>query len=188
VESFDSIYHGGDIPSYVEALGVRDGKIVFTGTLADAGDGVSDDTLNIDLAGKTLLPSFIDPHSHYMNSLMVADQAMLFAPPAGPGADVKTIITTLKTFAATKAIPAGELIIGYGYDDTVMPEGRLLNRDDLDSAFPDNPVRVDHVSMHGTVLNSKALEFYGINADTKTPPGGGIVRKSGTQEPYGLIM
>ncbi len=53
------------------------------------------------------------------------------------------------------------MIMGYGYDDTVMPDGRLLNRDDLDAAFPDNPVRVDHVSMHGAVMNSLALKKYG---------------------------
>jgi hypothetical protein len=69
-----------------------------------------------------------------------------------------------------------------------MPGGRHLNRDDLDQAFPDNPVRVDHVSMHGGVLNSAALEYYGISAATETPPGGVIVRKPGTNEPYGLIM
>ncbi len=51
-----------------------------------------------------------------------------------------------------------------------MPNGRLLNRDDLDEAFPDNPVRIDHVSMHGAVLNSLALAKYGISAETKTPP------------------
>ena len=80
------------------------------------------------------------------------------------------------------------MVMAYGYDDTVMPDGRLLNRDDLDAAFPDNPVRVEHVSMHGAVLNSLALKKYGISAATKTPPGGVIVRKPGTQEPYGLIM
>jgi hypothetical protein len=78
--------------------------------------------------------------------------------------------------------------MAYGYDDTVMPNGKLLNRDDLDKAFPNNPVRVDHVSMHGCVLNSLALKKYGIDKNTKTPPGGVIVRKPGTQEPYGLIM
>ena len=69
-----------------------------------------------------------------------------------------------------------------------MPDGRLLNRDDLDAAFPDNPVRVDHVSMHGGVLNSRALKQFGYSAETETPPGGVIVRKDGTNEPYGLIM
>ena len=62
------------------------------------------------------------------------------------------------------------MIMGYGYDDSVMPDGRLLNRDDLDAAFPDNPVRIDHVSMHGAVMNSLALKKYGISASTKTPP------------------
>ena len=69
------------------------------------------------------------------------------------------------------SIPKGEMIMAYGYDDTVMPGGRLLNRDDLDAAFPDNPVRVDHVSMHGAVMNSLALKKYGYSADTVTPPG-----------------
>ena len=69
-----------------------------------------------------------------------------------------------------------------------MPGGVLLNRDDLDKAFPDNPVIVGHVSMHGGVLNSAALKKWGISAATKTPPGGIIVRKPGTDEPWGLIM
>ena len=69
-----------------------------------------------------------------------------------------------------------------------MPDGRLLNRDDLDIAFPDNPVVVVHVSMHGAVLNSLAMRKWNLSAATKTPPGGVIVRKPGTHEPYGLIM
>ena len=69
-----------------------------------------------------------------------------------------------------------------------MPKGRLLNRDDLDKALPDNPVIVGHVSMHGAVLNSAAMKKWDITAETKTPPGGIIVRKPGTQEPWGLIM
>jgi predicted amidohydrolase YtcJ len=142
----------------------------------------------VDLQGRALLPGFLDAHSHYINSLLVANQAKLYAPPAGPGKDVDSIVAELKRFAAERKIPKGELIVGYGYDDTVMPNGRLLNRDDLDAAFPDNPVRVDHVSMHGAVLNSLALKKYGISAATETPAGGIIVRKPGTNEPYGLIM
>jgi predicted amidohydrolase YtcJ len=101
---------------------------------------------------------------------------------------VPGIVAALSAFAAERKIPKGQMIVGYGYDDSVMPKGRTLNRDDLDKAFPDNPVRVDHISMHGAVLNSLALKHYGYSAATKTPPGGVIVRKPGTQEPYGLIM
>ena len=85
-------------------------------------------------------------------------------------------------------IPKGEVIQAYGYDENVMPKGRQLNRDDLDKALPDNPVLVGHVSMHGAVLNSAAMKKWDISAKTKTPAGGVIVRKPGTNEPYGLIM
>jgi predicted amidohydrolase YtcJ len=191
----DTIYVGGDIVTIndaqpaAEALAVKDGRILGIGNRPDIEDlHRGPDTKIVDLAGKTLLPSFIDAHSHYINSLLVANQAKVYAPPSGPGKDVDAIIATIKSFAAQHSIPKGEMIMAYGYDDTVMPGGRLLNRDDLDAAFPDNPVRVDHVSMHGAVMNSLALKKYGYSADTVTPPGGVIVRKDGTNEPYGLIM
>lgn len=195
IDTAEIIFVGGDIvtindkqPS-AEALAVKGGKIVAVGARADvekAHKGAS--TQVVDLGGRTLMPSFIDAHSHYINALSVASQAKLYAPPAGPGKDVESIVAALTKFAADQKVPKGELIMAYGYDDTVMPNGRLLNRDDLDEAFPDNPVRVDHVSMHGAVLNSMALKQYGIDAKTKTPAGGIIVRKPGTSEPYGLIM
>jgi predicted amidohydrolase YtcJ len=195
IDAAEIIYVGGDIvtindrqPS-AEALAVKGGKILAVGARADvekAHKGAS--TQVVDLGGKTLMPSFIDAHSHYINALSVASQAKLYAPPAGPGKDVESIVAELKKFAADRKIAKGEMIMAYGYDDTVMPNGRLLNRDDLDKAFPENPVRVDHVSMHGAVLNSLALKHYGIDAKTKTPAGGVIVRRPGTKEPYGLIM
>ena len=190
----ETIYLGGDIVTVddknptAEALAVQSGKIIAVGKKADVLKLKGDVTKVIDLGGKALLPAFIDAHSHYINSLSVANQCKLYAPPSGPGQDVPSIIAELKQFVVDQKIPKGKEIIGYGYDDNVMPDGRLLNRDDLDAAFPDNPVRIDHVSMHGTVLNSLGLKKYGFSAETKTPPGGVIVRKPGTNEPYGLIM
>lgn len=194
-QSADSIYLGGsiltmsgDTPSYAEAVAVGEGKILYVGNRDVALRLKGEQTKVIDLEGKVLLPGFIDAHSHYINSLLVANQCKLYAPPSGPGRDVPSIIAELKKYATERQIPKGELIMAYGYDDTVMPNGRLLNRGDLDEAFPDNPVRVDHVSMHGGVLNSLALKKYGISAETKTPLGGIIVRKPGSDEPWGLIM
>ena len=167
---------------------MKNGKIALAGSKDDALGMKGDGTRVVDLQGKALLPGFLDAHSHYINSLLVANQCKLYAPPSGPGKDVPSIIAELKKCAAQRNTAKGEMIMAYGYDDTVMPDGRLLNRGDLDEAFPDNPVRVDHVSMHGAVLNSLALEKYGISAQTRTPPGGVIVRKPGTDEPWGLIM
>ena len=191
----DTIYFGGDIvtinddePS-VEAVAVKDGKIRAVGTRIDLERSYQGKaTVMVDLAGKTLLPGFLDPHSHYINSLTMANQVNVFAPPAGPGKDVDAIVAELVKFRDARKIPAGETIMAYGYDETSMPGGRILTRDDLDKDFPDNPVMVGHVSLHGAVLNSAAFRKYGISAATRTPPGGIIVRKKGSNEPEGLIM
>lgn len=189
------MYYGGDIltmqgdtPQYAEAVIIKDGKIEYVGAYADAMKIAEKGHQMIDLQGKTLMPSFIDPHSHFINSLGMSSQANCSPSPVGEADDVAGIIRALKNLQQEKNIPEGKLIMGYGYDDTVMPDGKLLNRDDLDTAFPNNPVMVMHVSLHGAVLNSKAMEQFGISDKTQTPPGGIIVRKPETNEPYGLIM
>jgi len=133
-----TIYHNGSIltmtgktPAYIEALAVKDGKIAFVGSMEAALETKGGSTKVVDLGGKALLPGFLDAHSHYINSLLVANQCKLYAPPSGPGKDVPSIIAELEKCARERNIPKGKMIMGYGYDDTVMPEGRLLNRDDL---------------------------------------------------------
>ena len=190
----DGIYFGGPIVTVsdrmpgAEAVAVKDGKIVAVGRKAavfKAEKGRA--TRLVDLHGHTMTPAFIDPHSHFTFALEMADQANVSAPPAGPATDAAAIVAELRKFAAERKVPKGELIVGYGYDENQMGT-HPLTRDDLDAAFPDNPVYVVHVSSHGAVLNSKAFEKYGISAATKTPSGGVIVRRPGSDEPLGLIM
>ncbi|WP_373138131.1 amidohydrolase [Mycobacterium marinum] len=191
----DAIYTNGDIVTVddeqptAEAVAVKDGRIVAVGAHDDVvREHLGPHTRRVDLAGNTLLPGFIDPHSHYINALTVANQVNVFAPPAGPAADVEAIVAELEKFRDARNIADGEIIMAYGYDETVMPDGRTLHREDLDAVFPNNPVLVGHVSLHGAVLNSAAMQKFGISADTETPPGGVIVRKEGSTEPDGLIM
>jgi predicted amidohydrolase YtcJ len=191
----DAIYFGGDIitmesneAQYAEAVAVKDGKILFVGSKSEAEKFQGNSTEMKDLEGKTLLPGFIDPHSHFMSSLAMGSLANCQPAPAGEGNSVAGIVKALQKIKTDKNIPDGETIVGYGYDDNAMPNGVLLNRDDLDKAFPNNPVIVIHVSMHGVVLNSKAMKNFNIDSETKTVDGGIIVKKPGTTEPYGLIM
>jgi predicted amidohydrolase YtcJ len=190
----DTIYTGGEIVTIddanptAEAVAVKDGRILAVGGADIVEKFRGPQTRDVDLDGKTLLPGFIDPHSHYINSISVANQVNVFAPPAGPGADVDAIVAELRTFRDARKIPEGEMIMAYGYDDTLMPGGRTLHREDLDVDFGNNPVLVGHVSMHGAVLNSAAMRKYGISAETETPHGGVIVRKPGSNEPDGLVM
>jgi len=194
-DSADLIYVGDDIVTVDKsnpvagALAIRGGRISAVGSRDEVLDGQQGPrTKVVDLNGATLVPGFVDPHSHYINSLTVANQASVFAPPAGPGADVDAIVATLRAFRQSRAIPDGEMIVAYGYDDTLMPGGRTLHKEDLDVDFPNNPVIVGHVSMHGAVLNSAAMRMFGITAQTETPQGGVIVRKPGSNEPDGLVM
>ncbi len=191
----DIIYFGGDIVTMddaqpkAEALAVRGGKIISVGdrkTIEELHRGSA--TRSVDLAGKALLPGFLDAHSHYVSSLTIANQVKVYAPPAGPGKDPQSIVAELVKFRDANKIPKGILIQAYGYDENVMPPGQQLTRDHLDKDFPDNPVLVGHVSMHGAVLNSAAMKRWNITAETKTPPGGVIVRRSGSNEPEGLLM
>lgn len=191
----DSIYVGGsvitvnDAQPNAEAVAVANGKILGVGareSLMRLHRG--NNTRIIDLAGKTLVPGFIDPHSHFMNALGVVNQVNVSAPPVGPASRVSEIVAELKRFAIAKNVLPGELIIGYGYDENLLPASEPLTRDSLDQAFPDNPVLIMHVSLHGAVLNGAAMKKYGISAVTKTPPGGIILRKAGSDEPSGLVM
>ncbi len=191
----DAIWYGGHIitvdakASTAEAVAVKDGLIVAVGKKGEvekAERGPA--TAMNDLKGKTMAPGFIDGHSHFSFALDMADQVNASAPPVGPGNSPAAIVAAFKQFATARKIPAGELIVGYGYDETQMQGGQPLTRDILDAAFPNNPVYVIHVSGHGAVLNSLAFAKYGISAATPTPPGGIIQRKPGSMEPSGLVM
>jgi predicted amidohydrolase YtcJ len=190
----DVIYQGGHIITVddknpiAEALAIKDGKIIAVSNKADVLKLKGESTKMIDLEGKTLVPGFLDGHSHFINCLRLSKQANCFPPPAGPGKSIPDVINAMKKNQQQFKIPKGEFIIGYGYDPDATEEKRELTAADLDAAFPDNPVFVQHVSLHGAVCNSAALKKFKITKDTPTPRGGVINRKPGSMEPEGLIM
>ncbi|MCB1086700.1 MAG: amidohydrolase [Verrucomicrobiae bacterium] len=178
----------GKEATYVEALAVKDGKISFAGAKEEALKQKGEATKVVDLAGKHLMPSFIDAHGHFINALSLANQANCYAAPFGAGSTKEGIVEALKKTKVERKIPDDAVLMGYGYDDSIYPDGGKLTAADLDAAFPEQPVMVGHVSLHGAVLNSAALKKYNITAATVTPPGGVIVRKPGSDEPEGLLM
>lgn len=190
----DTIYRNGtvltmiDDQRQVEAVAVADGKILAIGSEAAVMATKGPKTVVVDLAGRTLMPSFIDAHGHFMNAIQVVKWANVQGVPAGPISSVIDFVPVLQEHVRKLALKPGDWIIGYGYDRSNLVEGRELNIDDLDPAFPDNPIMLIHSSNHGAVLNSAAFKLVGYNENTPTPAGGIIVRKPGTNIPYGLIM
>ena len=162
-----------------EAVAIRDGKILAVGSKNDIEALRGKKTEQVDLEGRTLLPGFIDGHSHFSMAVKSATWANVSGAPVGNVASIADILAELKAQAKRNRAVPGDWIIGYGYDQDTLSEGRHATRDDLDAAFPDNPVIMIHVSFHGAVLNSKAFETIQYDESTPTPEGGVIVRRDG---------
>lgn len=190
----ETIYRGGTIITMddtrrdVKAVAVAGGRILAAGDEAEVMKTKTDATKVVDLGGKTLMPSFIDSHGHFMNAPQIVKWANVSGPPVGPVRKIADIIPVLQAHVKKFGIKKGEWIIGYGYDRSNLAEGRELLASELDPAFPDNPIMLIHSSNHGAVLNSAGFKKVGYDENTKTPAGGVINRIEGTNKPAGFIM
>ena len=190
----DVIYSGGVIVTVdparptAGAIAVLGGKVVAVGdreAVSRAWRGAG--TRLVDLGERTMVPGFVDAHSHFINAVEMANWVNVSSPPVGPVEDIAGIVAEVGRFRERTRPKPGGWIVGYGYDGSTLLDGRELTRDDLDGRFPDIPVALIHVSLHGAVLNSAAFRAVGIDATTPTPEGGVTLRKP-NGEPAGLLM
>lgn len=176
---------GGPAPT-AEAVSVTHDRIVAVGRDADIRATATSGTRVVDLQGRTMLPGFIDAHSHFpssgINALFVVS---LSSPPVGAVSSIDDVVAALRKKAA--ATPAGEWIRGAGYDQTLLKEGRHPTRADLDKASGQHPILISHASGHLAVANSLALRLAGVTARTPNPAGGVIQRDDRTKEPNGVF-
>ena len=195
-DTADVIYSGGPIytmtdtlPS-VEAVAVKDGRIVAVGKSADVMKLKGDATTLKDLKGQAMLPGFVDAHSHVYGVGVQALSANLLAPPDGNVKNIADLIQTLKEWADVnkETVEKVGIIVGFGYDEATLAEHRPPTAADLDQVSTELPVYVIHQSGHIGVANSKMLQIAGITAASKNPPGGVIERKPGTDEPDGVLQ
>jgi predicted amidohydrolase YtcJ len=191
-QAADTIYVGGDIVTVndaqptAEAVAVKDGKIVAVGARAEvekAHKGAA--TRMIDLAGRTLVPGFVDGHAHLLGFGAQAMGANLLAPPDGTVNTIDDLVAKLQQFAKGPDVARTGWIFGMGYDDALL--GRHPTRDDLDKVSKDIPVIAVHISGHFSAMNSAGLAKVGYTAASNDPPGGVIRRRAGSREPNGVL-
>jgi predicted amidohydrolase YtcJ len=175
----------GDQPTTAEAIVVEDGKITFVGSKADALKQRGDGTVIKDLAGKTLMPGFIDGHAHAQQFGAQAVGANLLAPPDGSVNTIDDVIAKLNTFAAGPDVDKTGWIFGVGYDDALL--GRHPTREDLDKVSTTVPVMATHISGHFAAVNTLGLKAIGYDASTPNPEGGVIRRESDGKTPNGVL-
>lgn len=190
----DSIYLGGailtmnDAQPNAEAVAVRAGRITAVGSRAELLKMQGANTRVVDLQGKTLLPGFVDPHSHISVVGLQAISANMLPPPDGNNGSIAQLQETLRQYMQTSPEPQNlGIVLGFGYDDSQLKEQRHPTREELDAVSSTMPIMIIHQSSHLAVLNTPALKQAGITASSVNPQGGVIGRKAGSQEPNGLL-
>ena len=194
VKPADAIYFGGpiltmnDAQPQVEAVAVTAGLITATGALQELEPLRGPVTRMVDLQGRTLLPGFVDPHSHIGGVGLQAIAANLLPPPDAGNASIADLQQTLREYIkVSPEVKQLGIVLGFGYDDSQLKERRHPTRDDLDAVSRDLPIALIHQSGHFGALNSAALARAGIGAGTPNPEGGVIRRRAGSQQPNGVL-
>jgi predicted amidohydrolase YtcJ len=173
--SADTIFYNGNVLTMVdnennkEAIAIKNGKIIFVGDNQQIMEYKQKQTEMINLHGKTLMPGFIESHMHptlYGTSLLEID--------CRPDAAPSLVMILKKVEEGANKTKKGEWIRGWGWDDSKIPEKRYPTREELDKVAPDHPVFLKRTCAHMGVVNSKALEYSNITAETPQPKGGNI--------------
>lgn len=162
-----------------QALLVRDGRIAAVGPKEAVAAQASRDTERIDLAGRTLMPAFLDPHSHFFAVANGCLQVSLSG--CTSWADIGARI---RDYIRQNHVPAGEWVRAQGYDHNALAEGCHPDRKMLDAAAPEHPVILQHQSGHMGVFNTLALKRLGVTEETPCPEGGAMGREGGCLTGY----
>jgi len=168
-----------------EAVAVRDGIIVGVGTNEDMEPLIGKETKIMDLRGETVVPGFIDSHTHnvHIGEFRYNFKLLNMAAELNPSiADVQR-----KIRERAKETPKGNWIGGRYFDPNGLKEGRWPTREELDACAPENPLMITIRGGHACVVNSKALELAGITRDTPNPEGGIIEKDPLAGEPTGVL-
>lgn len=164
-----------------EAVLVRDGRIAAVGG-REILELRQPDTRMCDLGGCTLVPSFIDPHSH-----ITAFASTLRLAPLSGAAGFDQLRELLRAFLEEHPPAEGDWLMGFGYDHNSLKEKTHPTRQLLDQVSSEIPILISHASGHMGVANTAALQAAGITADTPDPAGGRIGREQDGREPNGYL-
>lgn len=152
-----------------EAVAILNQRIVAVGSSVEMDSWRGPRTRIIDAGGKLLLPGFNDAHVHFVSGGFQLDQVQL--------TDAKTREEFVRRIAAqAKKLKKGEWILGGEWDEQNWSPAELPTHEWVDAATPDNPVFIERHDGHESLANALAMKLANVTAETKSPPGGEIVR------------
>ncbi|MER6852007.1 amidohydrolase [Streptomyces flaveolus] len=166
------------LPS-AEALAVRDGRIVWLGSDAEAGLWTGSGTEVIDAGGRRVLPGFVDAHNHVR---LGSDEECVQLAGARSLAEVAARIGAWR-----EQHPGAGWIEAEGFDYSVLPDGRMPRAKDLDRLTGGTPAFVLSYDVHTMWLNSAALARLGVTRDSGALPFGVPEKDPESGEPTGFV-
>jgi predicted amidohydrolase YtcJ len=150
---------------HAEAVALAGGRFLAAGSNPEIRRLARARTKSVDLGGKTVVPGFIDAHSHPASSGLRHLREV--------DCDLRSIAEIQAAIAKRAAqTPPGEWVLGFKYDDTKTAERRPLTRQDLDRVAGNHPVAISHRGGHSLYVNSLALDKADVNDKTPDPAGG----------------
>jgi predicted amidohydrolase YtcJ len=176
-EMAELIFSGGEIwtgdPALprVEALAVRDGRVQAAGSRAEIAALAGPETRQVELRGRTLLPGFVDSHTHFLSGGFQLSSVDL-----RDAGSREEFARRIAEFA--RELEPGVWITGGDWDHELWG-GELPRREWIDAVTPRNPVLVNRLDGHMALANTLALEAGGVTSAAEDPPGGTLVRDPG---------
>jgi predicted amidohydrolase YtcJ len=161
----------------VQAMAIKNGKIIATGTTLDIQTLYKADSI-VDAKGNAVYPGFIDAHAHF-----VGYGRSLFEVNLYDCKDWDEAVARVAEFA--KNHPNELWIRGRGWDQNKFPGGTYPDNKTLNILFPTTPVLLQRVDGHAAIANEKALEMAAVTATTKLT-GGEVAIAAG--KPTGLLI
>jgi len=158
------LFYNGSIltladPLYAEAVLVEDEKILAVGREAEL-RSIAGECEEVDLGGATMLPGFIDPHSH------ISSFAATYSQACARGIDnYEDLKAMVQKYIRDNNIPKGEWVIVRAYDHTIFPGGKYLTLDEIDAIAPDHLLEIRHSSGHAGLFNSRLMEHFGVTVE-----------------------
>ena len=179
----EQIYFGGTILTMeeellAESILVKDGWIEAVGPKEELMASYSK-AVPVDLHHCTMMPAFIDSHSHFFavaNGYLEVDLEGV--------EDFQEIRERVREFIKKNQVQKGNWVKAKGYDHNTLREKKHPDRTFLDQCAPDNPFVMQHKSGHVGVFNSLGLEKLGVTEDTPEPEGGRIGKANGKLTGY----
>ena len=166
------LYYGGTILTMdqerpeAEALLTEQGRILAVGKRAELENCSAE---RVDLRGKTMMPAFVDGHSHLFGVGLNLTKYCDLTGASG----IEEILERIIIHIDSKSLKKGEPILCRGYDLAVMKEGRHPTAADLDRLGVKNPIACIHLSGHVAAYNTAAMRLAGVLGEGyHCPPGG----------------